>query len=136
MLSGCSLIGNLIGGQDDVFSIEVGDCFNDSTGTDEEGYVSGVDSVACSEAHDNEVYSVFTVDGDDYPGEEAVMAEADSLCSTSFEEFVGVIYDESELYLTYLYPTDQSWSGGDKEIVCVIYEDGAKTTGTLASANR
>jgi hypothetical protein len=44
-------------------------------------------------------------------------AQADELCAAEFESFVGLPYEESVLYLTYLTPTREGWSEGDREVV-------------------
>jgi hypothetical protein len=34
------------------------------------------------------------------------------------------------------FPTSDSWKNGDREILCTVYDDGVKTTGTLKGAAR
>jgi hypothetical protein len=151
VLSACSQVEDLVGGTDepsrdesgqvtesaaaaDVFSIKVGDCIG-SFGDGEE--VQEIPVVPCDEPHDQEVYARHEVpDADEFPGLEAVQAMGDEQCAADFAEFVGLDYDESALYLSYLTPTKDSWAQGDREILCVIYEDGAQTTGTLKDAQR
>jgi Septum formation/Protein of unknown function (DUF2510) len=118
----------------DVFDLKVGDCLADSVPRGEE--VSSVQSVPCSEPHSEEVYAAVTLPEGDFPGEEAVSAQADELCAAEFESFVGLPYEESVLYLSYLTPTKESWSEGDREVVCSVYDPDGDTTGTLADANR
>jgi hypothetical protein len=38
---------------------------------------------------------------------------ADEFCTSEFEEFVGLAYDESELWLSYLYPNNEGWTWED-----------------------
>jgi len=143
LLSGCSLLGqidNVTGGDtttgdDDVFSIKVGECFNDET---EEGEtVTEVQKVDCAEPHIWEAYeSVILEDGDGtYPGEEVVIERAQTDCKASFETYVGLDYDSSTLYLSYYYPTEETWTEiNDREILCIVTtgEDFAtKTTGSV-----
>ncbi len=122
MLAACS--------QSNVFELSVGDCFDDDLTFSEE--VSDVDLVDCSEPHDNEVYAVHTMTETSYPGLEATGEFADEWCVGEFEDFVGVAYDISELDIGWLAPTDESWSGGDREIICFLYRlDLEKVSGTL-----
>ena len=84
-------------------------------------------------------YASSTVEGDEYPGLEAVQAEADVVCYAAFEDFVGIAYDDSVLYYSTLYPSDESWGGGDREILCSIskYDENekiVKVTGSLKGA--
>ncbi len=150
-LSACSQVEDLVGSTDepardetgqvtesaaaaDVFSIKVGDCIG-SFGDGEE--VEEIPVVPCDEPHDQEVYARYEVpEADEYPGLETVQSMGDEQCAAEFATFVGLDYDESELYLSYLTPTEDSWAQGDREILCVIYEDGAQTTGTLKDAQR
>jgi len=142
VLAGCSLLGG--GGGDtttdtptgegestDVFTIKVGDCLNDG-GVD--GEVSEVPTVDCAEPHDSEAYKSIIMEDGDYPGEDAVLSQADTDCNAAFTDFVGVTYDESVLTFAYYYPTEASWEQGDREILCLIYDEAGKTTGSLAGA--
>ncbi|GLU47946.1 septum formation family protein [Nocardiopsis ansamitocini] len=131
-LSGCGVLNGLIGG--DVFELSVGDCIPEETG---EGEVSSVETVECSEPHSSEVYASFMVPDGDYPGEDAILEQADTDCREEFETFVGTNYDESELDLTYLYPVEQSWDQlDDREILCFVVDPAGDTTGTLKGSNR
>ena len=129
VLSGCSLLGqvdNLTGddpttGDDDVFSIKVEECFNDDTPEGET--VSEVQKVDCAEPHIWEAYkSIIIEDGDgSYPGEDVVIEKAQTDCKAAFEEYVGISYDDSTLYLSYYYPTEETWTEiNDREILCIV----------------
>ena len=113
-------------GAGNVFSLEVGQCFDNPDATDE---VSDVPIVECSTAHDNEVYYLFDLPDGDYPGLSAVQLAADDGCFAQFEPYVGQTYAESALGYWALYPTEGSWDQNDREIVCVLsdYEDGQLT---------
>lgn len=116
--------------QSNVFELSVGDCFDDNLDFSEE--VSDLPLIDCSEPHDNEIYAIHTMTDVSYPGLEATGAMADEWCIGDFESFVEVSYDVSELDIGWLAPTDESWSGGDREIVCFLYRlDLEKMTGTM-----
>jgi hypothetical protein len=133
-LSGCSLITGMLSGEDDVFTLKAGDCINDYG---DEEQVATVPTVDCSTPHDYEVYSVATIDGEDYPGSTEVDAKADTLCLDAFEGFVGMSFEDSIYYYTYLTPSGDSWATGDREVVCTIadYDEDAEAiiqvTGSL-----
>jgi hypothetical protein len=115
----------------DVFTLAVGDCLNDTA--DEE--VTEVPIVDCADEHDFEVYSEFEVAGEEFPGMEAIDAEAEEKCLAEFEPFVGISYDESMLGYTYFSPTEESWTQGDDRLVsCIVGDPNGKTTGSLAGA--
>lgn len=118
----------------DVFDLAVGDCYNDASADgDEVGEVVVVD---CSEPHDYEVYWSHALEDGGYPGLDAIQGEAEEVCRERFASFVGLPYGDSEIYLTYLYPTERTWLFGDREILCMVYEQGVMATGTLAGAGR
>jgi hypothetical protein len=124
--------GEIVAGGDlDVMTVQVGDCFNDP---DEAGVVYNLDAIPCSEPHDNEVFASASVSAvwSDYPGQDAVDSYAYDQCSGSlFDDFVGTPYLDSALDVFTLTPTPQSWDQGDREIICALYRvDFAKLTGT------
>ena len=118
-----------------VFALEVGDCLTDYRAT--EGVVS-VPTVPCSEPHSGEIYAVVPLpEGDgNYPGVEAISAQAEEKCIAEFEGFVGLSYEESVLEFSYLAPEETEWDAGDREVLCTIHDPAGQTTGTLADANR
>jgi Septum formation len=120
-----------------VFELAVGDCFDDgdmALGEFEE--VGEVPLVDCSEPHHNEVYAVVTVDGEVFPGEEAIQAQADEVCFAAFDPFVGLDYESSALDFGWLVPTADSWEMGDRVVACFVYRlDLAEVSGTLEGSS-
>jgi hypothetical protein len=120
----------------DVFAIRVGDCLN-TADLDTTSEVSDVPVVPCSEPHDDEVYYAYTLADGEFPGEDAIIADADATCIPEFATFVGLAYEESALDYWPMYPTAGSWENGDREVLCIAWDpSGAKLTGTLAGAAR
>jgi hypothetical protein len=79
--------------------------------------------VDCAEEHNGEVYAAQSVDAADYPGEDAVVAQAEEFCGA---EFPASLADGSALTMptyVYYYPTSESWLLGDTEISCLAVED-------------
>lgn len=148
-LSGCTLIdqftgggtptrddtGEVVEGNDstDVFTLQVGDCLNDSTASET---VETIPTVPCAEAHDSEIYAAVMMQGDTFPGNDAVTAEADAACLDAFAGFAGVEYADSLYYYSYYFPTEGSWAGGDREILCTIYDEAGQVTGSLQNIGR
>ena len=124
-------------GSGNVFELAIGDCFDDGDlvlGELEE--IGDVPLVECSEPHDNEVYAVVDVDGEEFPGEQAVQDQADEACLSTFDAFVGLDYESSTLDFGWLVPTADSWNMGDRVIACFVYRmDLEKVTGTLEGAS-
>jgi len=105
---------------DSVFSAEVGRCVEDVS--DLVGAVSDLPQVDCTDDHDGEVFFLFEHEGDDddYPGGEALQAEAADDCEgDAFEDYTGTSYSESAIFVGYITPSEQSWSQGDRESICV-----------------
>ena len=116
-------------------SLEVGDC----TDQDLSGAVGEVETVDCDESHTAEVFEVFDIDGDEFPGSAEVQAQATEECQgDAFEEYVGVPYAQSEVYATFLVPTEETWNeADDRTVICLaVTQDGSPTEGSVEGANR
>ena len=120
----------------DLYDLTVGDClrFPDAQGE----VIFGLPTVPCSEPHTDEVFAVVTLpNGDgDFPGMEAIGAQAEELCVAAFEGFVGLSYVESVLEIGLFAPDEEMWLDGDRLVVCMVNDPAGDTTGTLADANR
>ncbi|MEZ5175407.1 MAG: septum formation family protein [Acidimicrobiia bacterium] len=120
-----------------VFSLAVGDCFDDWEGalSDATSEVTDVDRVDCDDPHDNEVYAVVAMDDGSFPGDAAVQSEVIEVCSVRFDTFVGIPYEDSRLDFGALFPLAESWSAGDRDITCFVYDiEFLKLTGTMRNA--
>lgn len=129
-----SLLVLLVACEGNVFSLESGTCFNDEV-LDE---VSDVPVVDCAEPHDNEVYLLIDyTESDTFPGVSEIQDWTAERCYEAFEPFVGLAYEASALDIGYLYPSADSWDGGDRESVCFVWEvDRSQMTGSAAGTNR
>jgi hypothetical protein len=105
-------------------------------GTTETPSGEGENTDVCSEPHDSEAYASIMIDDGDFPGDQTVTDQAVADCTTEFNSFVGVDYQDSELDFAYYYPTEESWANGDREILCLIVDPAGKATGTLEGAAR
>lgn len=102
------------------FAIEIGDCLNLPS---ELNQVQSVEGVPCSQAHSAQAFAVFDLIGfgDVFPGSAGFEEQAAAGCHERFESFVGVPYEQSELYFMSLEPTEESWvQMDDREIVCLL----------------
>ncbi len=119
--------GNIVSeGQIDAFALQVGDCFDDSQSILDSGSseveVQDVAGMPCSEPHDNEVYAVFDVSFDAFPGDESMFDLSTAECVKRFKSFVGRSYEESIIDVFAIYPTQESWSQlNDREVICAVY---------------
>lgn len=120
-------------GEVEATALEVGDCLNDVA----EGEFTDVSAVPCAEPHDDEIYHSFELEGDEWPGEDAVMAAGDEGCGPEFETFAGIAYEDSVLDFYSITPVESSWNDfDDREIQCLIYDTEGQVEGSLAGAAR
>jgi hypothetical protein len=108
--------------------LAVGDCFDDP---DAETFTE-VKTVDCTEEHDNEVFHVFDLEDGDYPGDDEVGTLGHEGCKASFEDFIGVPWEESELEILPITPTQDSWDDDDdREVACTVFDPGGPVEGSL-----
>ncbi|MCJ7725553.1 MAG: septum formation family protein [Acidimicrobiia bacterium] len=117
-----------------VMSIGPGDCWNDPETLLSDSEITDVPQVPCEEPHDNEVFSVIEVPGGRdaaFPGEFELELVSFEGCMRDFESYFGVPYEESPLEIYTLFPTQLSWTDGDRGVVCSAYPlDGMAMTGS------
>jgi hypothetical protein len=121
----------------DIADLKVGDCLAESLpGNGEE--IFSIKTLPCSERHSEEIFAAVTLpNGDrDFPGMEAIGAQAEGLCVAEFEDFVGLSYEESALYVGLITPSAESWSQGDRSIFCTIYDPAGEVSGSLRGVER
>lgn len=108
-----------------ITELGVGDCFS----SDAELTVATL-AASCETPHLYEVMSTTpSALGEVYPGEEALVAEADAVCSAGFE---GLGRDAvAGLVALHLVPSEASWTNGDRDVACLLAaSDGAELTGS------
>jgi hypothetical protein len=116
-----------------VFAVEKGDCLaSEPSG----GEVSEVPTVGCEEPHTSEAFHVATIDAEELPSSAEIEQLVEEECVAEFESFVGMPYEQSALEVIWLEPTQESWEQGDRELVCLVTDPAAQTTGSLEGANR
>lgn len=119
-----------------VFDLETGDCFD----TEEEDVVEEVNQVDCASPHEYELYAIIdhpAGSDDAYPGDDELGAFAEDECiGSSFDTFVGRDYQESELHVYYLQPSADTWSDGDREVLCSLYLPDGTLEGSMEGSDR
>ncbi len=117
-----------------VLDLEVGQCISSSVDGEQ---VSSLPVVECSEPHSGEIYALPQLPDGEFPGDEGVSASAQALCADpEFQNFVGVPVTETTLSVEFLLPSSDTWADGDREIVCIVRDGTADTTGSLRGAAR
>jgi hypothetical protein len=122
-------------GQEDasVFEIAVGDCLSDDVAG---ANVEEVPTVPCDQPHTSEVYFTYNIEEESFPSPERMDSLTEEQCMPAFESFIGMPYDDSEIEVTTLEPTAESWEQGDRELVCMVVDPAGEVTGSLEGANR
>jgi hypothetical protein len=118
-----------------VFDLAPGDCFN----VGDEGTVEQVEKVPCAQLHDNELYAALDHPAgtqEPFPGDAGMKTYADTECGDRFEQFVGRSYAESELYIFYLVPSENTWGAGDREVLCTVYLQDGQLEGSMEGSGR
>ena len=109
------------------FEMEAGQCFNSYlTALADNQFQKLTTIVDCTGPHDGEVYfQIFhpAEAGEPYPGSAEMLAWAQQHCYEQFEGFVGQEYEQSELDIGILHPSDETWSdpvGRHREVTCYL----------------
>jgi hypothetical protein len=137
VVSGCSVSSSKpsAGVNVSVFHLKEGDCLVPPTTVKAE--LSTVKVVSCREPHTQEVFALVTdPGGDDYPGASKLESFANGNCLQHYQAYVGIAYQDSSLFYTYLLPSVRSWSANDRTIVCVITTTGQKLTSSVRGSKR
>ena len=127
---------NASGVQTSAFDLELGDCFS----TGDISAVTEVTVVDCAASHVYEVFGLTEYEAaatDSFPGDDALNSAADDACRPAFNDYVGIAYDDSDWYGTFINPSESTWADGDREIVCVLHtQDETSVTGSAKDSAR
>lgn len=117
------------------FELRVGDCFDLKDAAAE--LVADVTAKPCTETHEYEVYLVEDMPAGDFPSQATIDAYAADSCLPAFESFIGLAYEQSELEIYYLAPSEDSWRNGDRAVMCAVYHPRIdELTGSLKGSAR
>lgn len=110
--------------------LRAGDCLV----TLPEGETKTVKLVACAQPHRAEVFTSFPLPGSRFPGADEVDRRGAGGCLERLPLNVGPTRaDDYEVH--YLFPTEHSWSLGDRQVHCVLSaRDGTLLPGGSARA--
>jgi len=125
-------------GSANVTELTVGDCISKheaipNAGPSSSGSFkdSDVSLVPCTDKHEWEVYSKQAADITSF-NHQKLVTEAQKVCGSTFETFVGVPYNDSRLSVYFYTPTSDSWDNGDRNITCLTGKGNHGTvSGTL-----
>ena len=107
----------------------VGDCLSGiAVGVAERTEIESALVVSCQTPHELEVFATFELDPAEfetqvpgaYPGEQPVVRAADAGCATRLRALV----DDSLFGLIAVWPTQPSWTAGDRQVSCAAFPAG------------
>lgn len=144
-LSSCSWVSGWFGDDDEikvdqitVFEAAVGDCFLAPERV--QTALADLSRVDCSDPHEQELYEIVKYDADveDFPGNAALESFAQGTCAQEFAGYVGIGYQDSSLWMTYLLPSARSWQQGkDRSVLCFVTTTvGEELVGSVAGSKR
>jgi len=96
---------------------DVGDCIDSANIP---GDVSELPTVSCDDPHDLEIFHAFDLEEGEFLGDDAMNAEAEDQCIPAFEDYVGIGYQQSDIFITTILPSQETWDIGDREVLCAL----------------
>ncbi|MGN6088201.1 MAG: septum formation family protein [Actinomycetes bacterium] len=142
-LSGCSIFQKSSDGSESVsvFDVAKGSCVLPQTEVVEQ--VNSLKVVPCTAPHTQEVYAQVAYSdaqgatASAFPGPDALRSFAEGACAQRFQSYVGVAYQDSSLFFTYLLPSARSWEQGrDRTVLCLVTTTGQKLTASVKGSKR
>ena len=123
------------GSEGNVFSTEVGDCFDNPDATE----VSDLPMKECSDPHDNQIYALFDITEDSLPSQNDLLQG----CFDRFEAAIGTPYADSIYDFGGFTPSADGFADGDKEVICYAFTwtgdptvEGEKLVGSILGSGR
>ncbi|MDX2024796.1 septum formation family protein [Microcella sp.] len=120
-------------GEVNYWELEVGMCLNDANLPERFTTIPLVD---CAQSHDSEVYAILPLADGPYPGDEEVFRLAEDGCYEAYEPYVGMSYDTSYYYFAYYWPDKNGWGAGDRNVVCIVYDENGQIEGSVRGSGR
>jgi hypothetical protein len=118
--------------------LRVGDCYEPVEDADDQTLLAAI-IVPCEQPHPNEVFGLGDLAGGPdapVPGVDPVDDDAIELCDSAFESYVGVALDNSRYSYVYYTPTEESWAGGDRVVMCSVEDGGRLIEGSVEGTER
>lgn len=115
--------------------LAVGDCFDDTIDADGDYVYTGEPLIVpCDEPHDNEVIGIHLMAEGAYPGSESLDDEGDEFCAETFPDAIGGEWSDSPLRELWIWPEEDEWQAGGREIVCGVYLPDHKIRGSMQAS--
>jgi hypothetical protein len=138
-LGGCSWFGGKSKpANQPVLTVGIGQCFESPSAVHTE--LTSLKRTSCKKPHALESYARVdykkNVANLAYPGSDVLTKYAQSVCAQEFNSYVGIDYQDSSLFFTYLLPSPQGWEQNlDRYVLCFI-ESNASLRTTSAKGSK
>jgi hypothetical protein len=110
-----------------VNSLRAGDCVKKFG----EGSSITVDGVPCSDPHNTQVYAIFELPDEPFPGQDGVISASEKGCTDRVPAALEPRVSNGDLSVAYLHPQEASWDRGDREVACVVISEKGDLTESL-----
>ncbi len=119
-------------GRMNVFSLKVGDCFDNPAGAKS---VHTVTAIPCDQPHNAQIYAKFRLRGSDlsYPGGATVAQRARSGCNSRTGS-VNKSMTTSAMTIRIFLPAEVAWITGQRTVSCMIVNPKADLTSSLLNS--
>jgi hypothetical protein len=108
------------------YSLQPGDCLNGDPNA------GSFTVVACSSAHEGEVYGRFSLTGTTaYPGAAAVRQQVVPGCATRLTAYVNPQLASIGFGQEYVYPDQSAWAAGERTVICAARFDAGALSGSI-----
>jgi hypothetical protein len=114
-----------------VFSLPVGTCFDNPSGNTLG--INSVTAIACTQAHNAQVFAGFDTTGSSFPGTAALERRANSGCNARISGNVDQSKITSTMSLHFIFPQQLAWDSGQRRISCLIVDSRNMTSSVLAA---
>ena len=125
--------------QDLATGLQVGDCLGGLPRSTGDVDLSALTPSSCAEHHIYEVFGLTRATGTSF-SLAGVKDQADTYCTGAFATYVGVPFSLSDLSVSYIYPSAETWAAGDRQLICVVADakeqnrtDSLRGSGTAAA---
>ena len=108
-----------------LFDLSVGDCVEKSPADME--HVLELPKVPCGGAHEGEVYAKVPVDSADLPETSQLQSTFGDRCLPELNRYSPRAAADPDVEVAVLYPTQDTWAQGDRDVVCIAVTKGARS---------
>jgi Domain of unknown function (DUF4190)/Septum formation len=114
-----------------VFSLRVGTCFDNPAGN--ALGITSVTAIACTKAHNAQVFAEFDTTGSRFPGTAALERRADSGCNARITGNLAQSKITSTMSLHFIFPQQLAWDSGQRRINCLIVDSQDMTSSVMTT---